>query len=229
MRHPSIATLFRYWSDLRGGRPAPKRTEIDPRAIASELRDIFILEGPAGDFRFRLAGSRMVANLGQSITGRAFDEIFAERARLGAMSSLWIASEDGEPVLMGIRNASLAPGLAAREKPDPTRPVWANFRNIGGVPQPERRVPHLGAGELLLLPLEHRNGLGDRLIGALAFFTQPISPPETAQFLDLTGTRMLGRAARPAAGTGLLPAALADSVISRRGHLVLMRGRKDTE
>ncbi|WP_166443602.1 PAS domain-containing protein [Rhabdaerophilum calidifontis] len=230
MRHPSTAALFRYWNTLRGDRPAPRRIEIEPRAIAPELRDVFLIEGPAGEFRFRLAGSRIVDSLGQSLTGRPFEDIFADRTKLAALSALWIAAEDGEPMLIGIRKAGRAEDDAPRAaKPGAPRPAWLNFRDAGGIPKPERRQAHSAAGELLLLPLSHRNGIGDRLIGALAFFDPPAEPARIPERLDLTGSRMLGRAARPASGPGLLPAAMAESVIGRRGHLIVMRGRKDTE
>ncbi len=43
----SIA-LFQYWNRLRDGRPAPKRSEVEPADIKSLLADTFILGAATG-------------------------------------------------------------------------------------------------------------------------------------------------------------------------------------
>ena len=56
--------LFQYWDRLRSGRPAPKRTEIEPADIKSLLADTFILEKDArGEAIFRLAGTTLDAGI----------------------------------------------------------------------------------------------------------------------------------------------------------------------
>lgn len=233
MRHRSIQALYAYWNTLRGNRPAPARTEIDPRGITRELGDVFLLDGSASDFRFRLAGSRMVASLGQALTGTRFDEIWLERAREHARIALASATIEAEPILIGIRAFDFPDPSAeklAGENPagKPPRPAlqsrWPNFRQAGGPARPERRDILVGAGEMLLLPLKHQSRVGGRTLGVLALFEQPAMPTARPLPLDISGTRILGRAAHPGAGTGLLPGELADTVIGRRGHLVLMRG-----
>jgi hypothetical protein len=227
MRHRSIQALYDYWNTVRGNRPAPARTEIDPRGVATALGDIFLLDGPAADFRFRLAGSRVVAAVGQTLTGRRFDEIWLETAREAARHALASPADEGEPILVGIR---------AFEPPDPydsprltdtkaaSRLRWPNLRLPGSLPRIERRGVLVGAGEMILLPLTHQNRVGSRILGALALFDPPAMPATRPQGMDISGTRVLGRAARPQAGTGLLPSDIADSVISRHGHLVVIRG-----
>ena len=44
MKQNGSINLFQYWNRLRNGRPAPKRTEIEPADIKSLLADTFILE-----------------------------------------------------------------------------------------------------------------------------------------------------------------------------------------
>jgi hypothetical protein len=75
----SIA-LFQYWNRLRAGRPAPKRTEIEPADIKTLLADTFILEKDArGEAVFRLAGTRLCATYGRELKGFAFASLWQEK------------------------------------------------------------------------------------------------------------------------------------------------------
>lgn len=235
MRHRSIQALYAYWNTLRGNRLAPARTEIDPRGITKALGDVFLLDGSAADFRFRLAGSRMVASLGRALTGTRFDEIWLERAREHARIALASAADEADPILIGVR-AFDVPDLSDDAPPDehagpPPRfqLLWPNFRKTDGPAMPERRSILVGAGEMLLLPLRHQNRVGGRILGALALFEPPSMSVVRPLPLDISGTRILARAARPSAGTGLLPGYLAETVIGRREHLVLMRGMRASD
>lgn len=72
--------LFQYWNRLRGTRPAPRRTEIEPADIKSLLADTFILEQDArGEAIFRLAGTRLCATFGRELKGYAFPLIWSRR------------------------------------------------------------------------------------------------------------------------------------------------------
>jgi hypothetical protein len=229
MRHRSIKAVYDYWNQVRGNRAAPTRTEIDPRGIAAELGDVFLLDGPTTDFRFRLAGSRIIASVGQALTGRRFSEIWLESAQNSARLALMSPAREGEPILIGIRAFEASPHSA----PPPAQPAdaarhllrrWPNLRIAGSMPKPERRGQLIGAGEMILLPLTHQNRPGDRIFGALALF-EPLAVPATGpQPLDISGTRILSRASQPNQGTGLLPGEIAETIIGRRGHLVVMRG-----
>ena len=44
MENPNTQTLYRYWNELRAGRDAPGRSEVDPRRISGSLETMFILE-----------------------------------------------------------------------------------------------------------------------------------------------------------------------------------------
>lgn len=80
MKHKGTTALFRYWDGLRGDRPAPQRTEIEPAEIKSLLADTFILEKDArGEAIFRLAGTRLCATYGRELKGYAFPLLWSQR------------------------------------------------------------------------------------------------------------------------------------------------------
>ena len=80
MRHKASVELFRYWNRLRNGRAAPKRSEVEPRAISSVLSDTFIL-AVGEETVFRLAGTRLCATYGRELTGLPFRSLFMEDAQ----------------------------------------------------------------------------------------------------------------------------------------------------
>ncbi|WOF74391.1 PAS domain-containing protein [Parvibaculaceae bacterium PLY_AMNH_Bact1] len=58
MTHQTVQGLLDYWNELRGSRPAPKRSEIEPRDLKRVLPHVFILErNDRWTYRFRLAGT----------------------------------------------------------------------------------------------------------------------------------------------------------------------------
>ncbi|MEM6440286.1 MAG: PAS domain-containing protein [Pseudomonadota bacterium] len=70
MEHPSTQALYAYWNELRAGRDAPSRSEVDPRRIAGGLETMFILEHlEGGQTRFRLAGTGLCELLGMELRG----------------------------------------------------------------------------------------------------------------------------------------------------------------
>jgi hypothetical protein len=80
MDHEGSIALFQYWNRLRGRRPAPMRTEIEPADIKGLLADTFILEKDArGEAIFRLAGTRLCATYGRELKGYAFPLIWTQR------------------------------------------------------------------------------------------------------------------------------------------------------
>lgn len=80
MKQDGSVTLFQYWDRLRGNRPAPKRTEIEPADIKTLLADTFILEKDArGEAVFRLAGTRLCATFGKELKGFSFASLWARK------------------------------------------------------------------------------------------------------------------------------------------------------
>jgi hypothetical protein len=82
MKHASTRTLFDYWNERRGWRPAPARSDIDPGDIRHVLSDTFMV---AADFidgiRFRLAGTRVCALFAREIKGEPFNSLWSEASR----------------------------------------------------------------------------------------------------------------------------------------------------
>jgi hypothetical protein len=77
MKNEAIKDLFMYWNRLRGARPAPTRTEIEPADIRRHLADTFILERDArGESVFRLAGTRVCAIYGRELKNFSFSSLF---------------------------------------------------------------------------------------------------------------------------------------------------------
>jgi len=82
MTHVAGTTLFAYWDSLRDGRPAPDRSDIDPRAIGPILGDTFVLEGDlGGTLPYRLAGSRVCSLFAREMKGEGFTALFTPAGR----------------------------------------------------------------------------------------------------------------------------------------------------
>src|SRR5262245_6702032 len=73
MQQKSPHTLYRYWDELRAGRIAPRRLEIEPSRIASILSETFMLERvDASNYPYRLAGTRLCELFGTELRGSNF-------------------------------------------------------------------------------------------------------------------------------------------------------------
>lgn len=70
MQQRTNRQLYAYWDGVRKGRAAPRRFEIEPAKIAPLLPETFIAErGDAGQYRFRLAGTRICEYFGRELRG----------------------------------------------------------------------------------------------------------------------------------------------------------------
>ncbi|MCB2111008.1 MAG: PAS domain-containing protein [Defluviimonas sp.] len=133
----ATAELRAYWEALRAGRPAPFRSEIDPRGIERALEYTFILERMAPRVaRLRLAGSHLNTVMGMETRGLPLTSFFMPEAR-DQISDTVEAVFDG-PATADLRLA--APAAAGR--------------------------PALVA-ELTLLPLTDDSGVICRMLGCL--------------------------------------------------------------
>ncbi|HEY6631110.1 MAG TPA: PAS domain-containing protein [Rhizobiaceae bacterium] len=82
MKQDGSIALFQYWNRLRRGRPAPKRTEIEPADIKALLADTFILERDTrSQAVFRLAGTRLCAVFGRELKGFSFPSLWQDKDR----------------------------------------------------------------------------------------------------------------------------------------------------
>jgi hypothetical protein len=61
-------TLYTYWNELRAGRIAPRRLEVEPSRISSVLAETFMLERASpSTYRYRLAGTRLCEIFGTEL------------------------------------------------------------------------------------------------------------------------------------------------------------------
>jgi hypothetical protein len=73
MQQPATLALYAYWNEVRCGRLAPHRLEIEPARIAAVLSETFMLQRlEAGDYQYRLAGTRLCELFGSELRGRNF-------------------------------------------------------------------------------------------------------------------------------------------------------------
>ena len=81
--------LLDHWSSLRHGRDVPDRADIDPAAIRGQLPHLFMLDVlPEQAYRFRLAGTAIVARLGFDPTGKQVSDLIGGR-HLAYMKNLF--------------------------------------------------------------------------------------------------------------------------------------------
>jgi hypothetical protein len=82
MKNPILVELLDHWENLRGGRIAPMRSEIDPRQIENVLKHAFILERVAdGEARIRIAGMELCALMGMEARAMPATAIIAPDCR----------------------------------------------------------------------------------------------------------------------------------------------------
>ena len=144
MKHKTSQALYAYWNEIRGQRIAPRRFEIEPSRISSILPDTFILDcGEPGQYRFRLAGTRMSGMLGRDIRDSDFLDLFRTGDRR-ALSHILQQAIDRAPV--SVLTAAPSPGDEGAIS-DPPRPA----------------TPRI---EIVLLPLFHTQNAVTRLLGS---------------------------------------------------------------
>ena len=78
VKHSSTRSLYTYWNERRGARPAPERSEIEPGAIRGALGDSFIL-GWDPVPTFRLAGTRLCGLFGRELKSEPFAPLWDAR------------------------------------------------------------------------------------------------------------------------------------------------------
>ncbi|MBO6759045.1 MAG: PAS domain-containing protein [Roseibium sp.] len=103
MKNGVTQTLYTYWDELRGQRPAPNRSEIDPGQIRGLLGDTFILESePSKDVRYRLAGTRLCSAHCRELKGRNFLRGWGDKDREALESLIAAVREDAAAAVLGI-------------------------------------------------------------------------------------------------------------------------------
>lgn len=96
MKHQTSNRLFTYWNEVRNGRFAPNRFEIEPSRISDILPDVFILECPDNaTFRFRLAGTRICSAMGHEMRGVNLLDYWSPAEREAVQNLLHNVAQDG--------------------------------------------------------------------------------------------------------------------------------------
>jgi hypothetical protein len=112
MKHTSSRELFGYWTEKRGARPAPERSEIEPSAIRRALGDVFILSfDRAASHPFRLAGTRVCALFGRELRDLPFLGLWDAESRV-ALTDLMATVGEENTGAVASANASTAEGWA---------------------------------------------------------------------------------------------------------------------
>ncbi|WP_416896957.1 MAG: PAS domain-containing protein [Minwuia sp.] len=83
-----------FWDALRGTRPWPARTDLDPldvpRHLLPHMLMIDVERGPPRRFRWRLIGTHITSVMQRDSTGRYFDELYSasefERVTIGPLT-----------------------------------------------------------------------------------------------------------------------------------------------
>lgn len=103
MKHPASRELYAYWQELRGRRPAPERSEIEPGAIRQVLSDAFILAlDRAAGYPFRLAGTRLCALFGRELKGESFVGLWDEASHRTIVDLLAILADEWVGTVAGV-------------------------------------------------------------------------------------------------------------------------------
>lgn len=85
MLNTATQEIFNYWNGLRGTRPAPLRSEIDPSALRRFLPHLFIVNATITDTpTFALAGTRICELLDRELRGLDY-------------ASMWLGTGDDTP------------------------------------------------------------------------------------------------------------------------------------
>ncbi|MBU3890388.1 PAS domain-containing protein [Methylosinus sporium] len=154
--------LYNYWREIKGGRSAPDRSEIDPAQIRHVLADAFIIEADKQSrFPIRLCGARVNALWSADQKGRSFLELWDQAERIDIQAIFQTLMDGVVPVVAGARG-STASGYET-----------SDF-------------------ELLLLPLRHLGKTHSRVLGSLAPIDRAFWPGQAPlDLLRLSSLRIL--------------------------------------
>ncbi len=96
MKSKTSQLLYAYWNEVRSGRLAPRRFEIEPSRITPILPETFILERLDVEcFRFRLAGTRICDDFGTEFRGTNFLDGWNTDDRITLQRHLEVMTQQG--------------------------------------------------------------------------------------------------------------------------------------
>ena len=148
MRQEASKKLYEYWNRLRGGRPAPERSEIEPSDIRDILGDTFILEVSTRmrTISFRLAGTRLCAAHGRELKGLGFLALWQEEDNFEVTQAVSKVYRDFAPVMLSYTGATEHSRFAEYEAILlPLMPTADGDARILGVASPRKAPYWLGS------------------------------------------------------------------------------------
>jgi hypothetical protein len=177
--------LFAYWTQLRGGRSAPERDEVDPGAIRGVLADTFILEVDESlVYPMRISGSRTNSLFQRELRGEPFLGLWRPQDRREVCEILTSVSDDAAPILAGVSAQPRGlPGLEFEVLLLPLRHHGDTHARILGCCAPKSNPQWLGlasAGGLSLISLRVLNRGASPTSGRRDQI--PLSPAESLGF-----------------------------------------------
>ena len=107
MQQKTLQALYGYWNELRAGRLAPQRLEIEPSRIAGILSETFMLERiDAATYRYRLAGTRLCEMFGSELRGKNFLHDWRENDRHVLERDLATVCDEGGVCVIRLEGSS---------------------------------------------------------------------------------------------------------------------------
>lgn len=99
---PVLSAVLAYWRRKRGRRPLPRRADLDPTEIPKLLPHLQLVEVRDGGqrFRYRLAGTALVAAFGQEYTGKYLDALFTGERLAAARHVYGTVCRERRPVFL---------------------------------------------------------------------------------------------------------------------------------
>lgn len=97
--HTCLRELFEYWSERRGERRMPARSDIDPADIPKLLPHLLLadVDDQTSDVRFRLVGTELVESFGGEFTGQHLSQLDYGNEAEAVAESYARAINTGEP------------------------------------------------------------------------------------------------------------------------------------
>ncbi|MFN3869420.1 MAG: PAS domain-containing protein [Hyphomicrobiaceae bacterium] len=116
MKAKASQALYAYWNEVRKGRLAPRRFEIEPSRITPVLPETFILERLSSEtYRFRLAGTRVCELLGGELRGANFLDGWSNEDAITVARQLQASGQQGGVLLLTFETVNFGQVSAAFE------------------------------------------------------------------------------------------------------------------
>jgi hypothetical protein len=109
MKHRTTQIIYSYWNEVRHGRLAPRRFDIEPARIAGILAETTIIEETEDHaYRFRLAGTRITEQFATELRGRNFLDLWREADRETLQHHLETLKEYGGALLFTLEAEAIS-------------------------------------------------------------------------------------------------------------------------